>query len=267
MNRRHLTFACDGALLAGTLDEGDATVGLLIVSGGNELRSGAWNSQAQLAARIASCGFPVFRFDRRGVGDSEGTNGEFRSSAPDIAHALTAFRAACPQLNQIAGLGNCDGASALMLAQGLGFAGLVLSNPWTIEDDAAPPPPETVRDHYKRRLADPAAIKRLLTGQVSLGKLFSSLRDALRPAPPPSSLASERAEGITNFTGPIRFLIADRDRTAQAFLVAWDKKDQRIYHCPDATHSFVEAHARDWYADQITDMLRGLQPANSFSPR
>ncbi len=255
MRRRHLTFACKGATLIGTLDSAPGTTGLLLVSGGNELRSGAWAGQALLAARIAEAGFPVFRFDRRGVGDSEGQNGEFRSSAPDIAAATAAFRGECPQLTRIVGFGNCDGASALMLAGGAGLDGLVLSNPWTIENDAAPPPPSAVRDHYRRRLADPAALLRLLTGKVSLRQLLTSLRDALRKPGPPSTLAQEMAEGVKTFAGPIRFLIAERDRTALAFLDSWDKTDTRIHRCADATHSYVEAHARDWLAEQLLEML------------
>ena len=111
MSRRHLTFACEGSILAATLDEGMAATGLLIVSGGNELRSGPWSGQAQLAAQIAEAGYPVFRFDRRGIGDSEGPNGEFRSSAADIAAAFAAFRSACPHMVRIVAMGNCDAAS------------------------------------------------------------------------------------------------------------------------------------------------------------
>lgn len=258
MSRQHLTFACEGSTLVGTLDQGPATVGLLLVSGGNELRSGAWAGQAQLAARIAAEGFPVFRFDRRGIGDSEGPNGGFRTSAPDIAAALAAFRSACPQLRAIAGLGNCDAAAALMLARGAGLDALLLSNPWTIEDDDAAPPPEAIRDHYRRRLADPAALLRLLSGKVSLRSLFASLRAAMRPAPPPTSLAQDMAAGIAGFAGPVAFLLAERDRTAQAFLAAWPKGDQRIRKCPEATHSFVEAHARDWLAGEVLAMLATL---------
>jgi len=257
MSRRHPAFSCEGSTLLGTLDEGSAETGLLIVTGGNEIRSGAWAGQALLAARVASEGFPVFRFDRRGVGDSEGANLGFRDSAPDIAAALKVFRREVPRLSRIVGLGNCDAASALMLARGAGLDALVLSNPWTIEQENAAPPPDILLDHYRRRLADPAAILRLLTGKVSPRKLFASLRDALRPAPPPGSLAQDMAAGIADFSGPIIFPVAERDRTAQAFLAAWDRNDPRIRRCPDATHSFVEPLARDWLAEQVLEMLRG----------
>lgn len=256
MSRRHVSFACEGAELVGTLDAAEGTAGLLLVSGGNELRSGAWAGQALLAARIAEAGYPVFRFDRRGVGDSHGHNGGFRSNAADITAALAAFHAELPGLTRVVGFGNCDGASALMLVKGAGFDALALSNPWTIDSDDAPPPAEVIRDHYRRRLADPAALLRLLTGKVSPGKLIASLRDALRKPSPPSTLAQDMAAGIASFTGPIRFLVAERDRTAQAFLAAWDKADTRIRRCPDATHSYVEASARDWLAGQLLDMLR-----------
>jgi exosortase A-associated hydrolase 1 len=256
MRRKHLRFECEGSQLVATLDEGDAATGLLLVTGGNEIRSGAWAGQAQLAARLAGEGFPVFRFDRRGTGDSEGPNGGFRSSAPDIAAALAAFRKSCPQLERVVGFGNCDAASALMLAGGAGLNALVLSNPWTIESEGAAPSPEVVRGHYKRRLTDPAAIKRLLTGKVSLGKLLGGLRDTLRPAPEPTTLAKEIAEGIAAFAGPVAFLVAERDRTGQAFLAAWQNNDPRIRRCPGASHSYVEPGPRDWLAQEILEVLR-----------
>src|SRR3546814_9170156 len=91
--RHQLTFACEGAALAATLDEAPGTTGLLIVSGGNEIRSGAHRGRAMLAQRIAAAGHPVFRFDRRAIGDSEGENGGFEASGPDIeigrAHVIT----------------------------------------------------------------------------------------------------------------------------------------------------------------------------------
>ncbi len=261
MTRRHFTFECEGSHLLGTVDGGpDATSGLLLVTGGNELRSGAFSGQAQLAARLAAMGFAVMRFDRRGVGDSEGANGEFRTSGPDLAAALASFRQHCPAIERVVGFGNCDGASALMLAKGAGCDALVLSNPWTFEgtgEDEQEAPPEIVRDHYRKRLTDPAAIKRLLSGQVSLGKLFGSLIGALRPSAPPGSLAQDIASGLKEFPGDLTFLIAERDRTGKAFLAGWDKADPRIQICPDATHAYVEPHAREWLDARLIEALRG----------
>jgi exosortase A-associated hydrolase 1 len=257
MTRRHFAFMCEGDRLVSTLDTAPGRTALLLVSGGNEVRSGAWNGQARFAARIAAQGFPVLRFDRRGVGDSEGDNGGFRSAAPDLAAAIAALRTECPQVDRFVGFGNCDAASALMLAGGAGLDALVLSNPWTIEDETEDAPAEVVRDHYRRRLADPAAIRRLLTGKVSVSKLARSLISAVRPVPAaPDGLAAQMAQGIAGFSGPVRFLVAGRDRTGLAFLARWDKADAHIRTCPEATHSYVEPEAQDWLAEQVLEVLR-----------
>lgn len=254
--RRHFTFACEGAQLVATLDQADGTTGLLLVTGGNEVRSGAWAGQAQFAVRIAAAGYPVLRFDRRGCGDSEGFNAEFRDSAADIAAALATFRAECPLITRIVAMGNCDAASALMLAGGAGADALILSNPWTFEsDDAVEAPPEAVRNHYRGRLGDWNAIKRLVTGQVAIGPLLRSLLIAAKPARAPSSLAQDMASGIAGFEGPVRFLVAGRDRTGLAFAATWDKAEPRMRHAPTATHSFVEPEAREWLVEQAREFL------------
>lgn len=270
MSRRFAVFECEGNRLAGTLDSASATTGLLIVSGGNEVRSGPWASQAMFAERIAAAGFPVFRFDRRGVGDSEGPNGGYRSSAPDIAAAIAAFRAHVPTLKHVVAYGNCDAASALMLAGGEHCAALVLSNPWTFDDpepeddeetgapepEPAPMPPAAIRAHYLRRLTDPRALWRLLTGKVEIGKLASSLAEASKSAGPRTTLSEELLAGLERFSGPATILLAERDRTAQAFLANWDKTDPRLRTCPDASHSFVEPQARLWLQGQLLAALR-----------
>ena len=256
MTRRHLTIACEGATLAATLDPALGSTGLLIVSGGNEVRAGAWSGQALLAAEIAEAGHPVMRFDRRGAGDSDGPNGGFRTSGPDLAAAIAAFRA--HGVKRVVAFGNCDAASVLMLTGGAGCDGLILSNPWTFDDDAAgEAPPAAVRAHFRQRLTDPRALLRLLKGKVSPGKLIASLRDALRPTPPPSSLAQEMAAGLARFPGPATILLAERDRTAQAFLATWDHKDTRLSTCAGASHSYVEAEARSWLREQVLAALRG----------
>lgn len=256
MSRRHISFSCEGATLAGTLDDAPGATGVLIVSGGNETRAGAFTGQAELAARIADAGFPVFRFDRRGVADSEGENLGFRGSAPDIAAALSAFRRAAPSVTRIAGFGNCDAASALMLAQGAGFDALALANPWTVESDNGAPPPDAIRARYGEKLRNPRELLRLLTGKVSIGKLARGLARAIRPAPPPTGLADEIADGLSRFSGPALILLASRDRTAQMFELGWPVADPRIRRCLGASHAFAETDARDWLFERLLEVLR-----------
>lgn len=270
MNRRHITFECEGETLVGSIDMADAKAGLLIVTGGNELRCGPFGSHAELADKIATAGFPVLRYDRRGVGDSSGRNASFADSGNDIAAALKAFRSQVRGLKTVVAYGNCDAASALMLAGGSGFDALVLANPWTFEPEPEPEPeapaaeaepempPAAIRAHYLRRLLDPAAWKRLLSGKVEVGKLAGSLAAAVKSDPPPSTLAQQIAEGLERFEGSAAILIAENDRTAQAFLAHWDKTDARLRKCPGAGHSFIEPQARIWLQGQILAALRGV---------
>ena len=262
MTRLSHTFACGSKTLVGTLDTAPGSTGLLIVSGGNEIRSGAFGGQADMAARIAAAGFPAFRFDRRGIGDSEGENRGFRHSAKDITAALDAFRAMVPQMGRVIAFGNCDAASALMLAGGAGAQGLILSNPWTIEQDDngaeadSTPPPAAIRARYLEKLTNPREVMRLASGGVNLRKLARGVVHALKPPPPPSSLAQNMAAGLAGFTGSVSILLATADRTAQVFEAAWDRNDPRIRRCEGAGHAYVEPEHRDWLEAQILASLR-----------
>jgi len=273
MNRHHLVFECEGALLAATLDRpsGDrpsgapAKTGLLIVSGGNEIRSGAGSASARLAANIAAAGFPVLRFDRRGVGDSEGLNFGFLGAEPDITEAIATLRKQA-RVARVVVFGNCDAASALMLvgaklARPLGADALVLTNPWTLEGNgenmANDAGAAVLRAHYRRRLRNPAALWRLITGGVALRGLAQGLVDAARPTSAPGALARGMADGLARFAGPVRILLAGRDRTADAFLAQWNRTDPRLHHCPAAGHGFVEAEAAEWLEGQLLEVLSG----------
>jgi hypothetical protein len=83
MNRRHLTFRLRRRDLAGTLDDAPGDSGLLVVSGGNEIRAGAFAGQAALA-RGSPRRATVFRFDRRGVATAAARTAAFADSAPTL---------------------------------------------------------------------------------------------------------------------------------------------------------------------------------------
>lgn len=260
MSRRHLSFACESETLVGTLDEASGTSGLLIVSGGNEIRSGAFAGQARLAADIAALGFPVFRFDRRGVGDSSGANVGFRGSRADILAALATFRGLCPQVDRVVAFGNCDAASALMLLHGDMCDALVLSNPWTFDGDdpaAAQPPPAAIRARYASRLRDPWQWLRLLRGEVNFSALFRGLKASFSGQSPVGTLFAEMADGLDSATKPYLILIAENDRTGQEFAARWDGTNGEIRRCAGASHAYAEPHARKWLAEQVLSILRG----------
>lgn len=268
--RRWLSFNVEGAACAATLDEGVGTHGLLIISGGNEIRSGAHRGMARLAALVAVAGHPVLRFDRRGIGDSEGENGGFESSGPDIAAAAALFHAECPHVRHITAFGNCDAASALALHhKGCGINALILANPWVIDaactdipsdDKPALPPAAAIRARYVAKLKDPREWLRLLRGGVNLRKLARGLSAARSVTL--SNLSARVASSLADFGGQVRILVARRDGTAQAFMAAWatpvfEKVRGRcvILSYDSASHSFSDDAARAWFDEQILAAL------------
>lgn len=218
--RRFLNFDCEGCALAATLDDGEGPAGLLIVSGGNEIRIGAHRGMVRLATDIASEGYPTFRFDRRGVGDSEGENGGFETSAADIQSAIEAFRKACPNVRRIVAFGNCDAASALLLHRPQFVDAMVLSNIWVVEPTDDLPPPAAIKAHYLDRMKDPKAWLSLLTGAVNVRKILSGLLRIAGPSAP-SALADRVALAMASTSIPTDILLASKDGTALAFADAW----------------------------------------------
>lgn len=282
--RRHIEFACHDATLIGTID-GDVTniTGLLIVSGGNELRSGAHGGMALLAQEIARSNIVVMRYDRRGIGDSSGDNLGYLHSREDIAAAINAFRAACPQLQRMIAFGNCDAASALALwTDDQQIDGLVLANPWVIEDNrtvdpaADPdadntenpplPPPSAVRSRYLAKLKDPRALRKLFSGQVDLAKLFKGLKQAGK-ATILSDSARQLGAALAHQPMPIEILLAEHDRTALAFDDAWKSRDYAdarsntgiiIRRLDSGSHSFASADDHAWLVTCLTQFYQHI---------
>lgn len=257
--RRLIEFACEGDTLAATLDEAPGTTGLLIVSGGNELRIGAHRGMALLAQTIAAEGTPVLRYDRRGIGDSTGTNRGYADSAADLAAAAVAFRA--HGVTRVLGFGNCDAATTLALFhQKAGIDRLLLANPWLVESEGDSPPAAAVRARYAERLADPRQWLRLMRGQIDLKKLAGGLRRLTQPAP--TGLAERVAAALAASDAPTTLLLARRDNTAIACADAWrgrafDPVRGRVpvLEHDSASHSFAQAADAAFLRDRVREAL------------
>lgn len=247
--RRVIRFSCSGDTLFGTLDEAPGKTGLLIVSGGNEIRVGAHRGMACLAQRLAARGIPVLRFDRRGIGDSTGTNGGFLTSASDIGCAAATFSAEA-RIERLVGFGNCDAATALALfGASAGIDRLILANPWVIEQQDDLPPAAAIRARYAAKLKNPREWVRLARGGVDLRKLAGGLaKVAQTKSEVPDSLAQRLGAALAASRLDTTILLAARDNTAIAFREGWSGA---VAMCDTDSHSFAREGDAAWLEEQI----------------
>ena len=140
MNEHTLTFASHGFTLAGTLTIPDGAgpfPAALFVAGSGEVdrnenhKSMAMNNFNTMAATLAEAGFATLRFDKRGVGESEGNFHE-AGFFDNVADATAAFEALCdrPEVDAERAfvIGHSEGAliATRMAASGVNAAGIVL---------------------------------------------------------------------------------------------------------------------------------------------
>lgn len=225
--RRLLSFDCEGSALGASLDCADGDTGLLLVTGGTQTRIGSHRMYERLAGALARAGWPCFRYDRRGVGDSEGDDPDFKDSGPDLAAAAAAFRREQPQLKRLVGFGLCDGASTLALHGGsAGLDGYILVNPWFVEAEAGEPPAAAIKSRYKEQLLSLDGWKRLLSGSISYRKVLKGLGRII--ASRPSSLSGEIAAALGKAKAPTQLILASGDGTAIAAQAEWSAPAFRI---------------------------------------
>lgn len=271
MTRSFHSFPCITDMLGATLDSGPETSALLIVSGGNEIRSGAHSGMAQLALQVSEQGFPVLRYDRRGIGESTGQNDEFLGSAEEIAAAVQFLKQQQPQITTIVAFGNCDAATSLALfGPDAGVDGYILANPWVIETndgseaEVAALSAAAIRSRYWDRIKNPRTIIDLFSGKIDFKKLLRGLKQASQTEEN-SGLSLRLRDALLGLDGNTTLLLAKRDTTARAFLAAWNSKDfEALRRQPNiavetldsASHSFADVEAKTWLTQKLLARLQ-----------
>lgn len=279
---RALVFSCGGVRLLGILHSVSqpANKGLVVVVGGPQYRVGSHRQFVLLARHLARHGFPVLRFDCRGMGDSEGDPVSFENLDADIASAIDAFCAELPELRRIVLWGLCDAASAAMFYayRDPRVAGIALLNPW-IRTDATQAKTH-LRHYYLSQLKDLEFWRRMVNGGVPMWRaaraLASNVSLALLPGGHAGGNATAEAKtvpfpermlsGLRAFEGQVLLILSGNDLTAAEFKDAtsasraWRRLLARPtfkrHDLPESTHTFSSEIWRNQVTNWTLEWLR-----------
>jgi exosortase A-associated hydrolase 1 len=228
LHEKALVFDCGADRLLGILhvpSSNPRTLGVLVVVGGPQYRAGSHRQFVLMARALAAAGYPVLRFDHRGIGDSDGAPRSFEHLEEDVRAALDALHAEVPALRSCVIYGLCDAASAALMycRSDPRLAGLILANPWVHSEAGAAK--AYVRHYYGDRLLQGSFWRKVASGEFDL---VGSVRDLLRKLRASSRFANGNAaragfrgrmlEGLSKFGGKVLLLVSGRDLTASEFL-------------------------------------------------
>lgn len=279
-------FSCEGerlqAMLHAPAEPRDT--GVLVVVGGPQYRVGSHRQFVLLGRALANEGFPVLRFDYRGLGDSGGALRTFEDVQLDVRAAIDEFQRRVPGLRRIVLWGLCDAASAAMFyaAGDARVAGLVVLNPWARSEQTVAQ--AYLRHYYLRRLVDASAWRALLSGAKSplttLRSIFQTVRVATRGGEEPAAttsvptrepLTDRMRHGLTAFEGPVLLVLSGDDITAAEFRnVANGSRQWRkllaaprvtMRELPAADHTFSTRAWRDQVAAWTAQWMDTHWPA------
>lgn len=276
-----LAFDCAGEATIGMLHlpERCGAVGVLIIVGGPQYRVGSHRQFVMLARQLAAAGYPVMRFDHRGIGDTGGAAASFEALDIDINAALAEFRAVCPGLSDIVLWGLCDGASAALLyaSRNPGVSGLMLANPWAHSE--AGQARAFVRHYYLRRLLQPSFWRKLGSGRFRLTNavrgFFGDLVRASRTGDGrgdsrsvTAPLPARMAQCLDALPCPALLLLSENDLTAREFEACLARATppagqlQRVA-IAEADHTFSREIWRRQVGDACIAWLASIAPASA----
>lgn len=270
---------CAGDTLVGVVSQPEqpGALGMVIVVGGPQYRVGSHRQFVLLARCLAASGFPVLRFDYRGMGDSSGAVRCFDEISDDISTAIDTLQKTCPSVRRVVLWGLCDGASAALLYSGLHsderLIGLCLLNPWVRSESTLAR--THLKHYYPQRLLDTSFWKQLWRGEYawksSIAQLWQNVQSwrigtLWKMAEP--NFQQKMAVALRYFQGQVLLVLSERDYTAKEFLECaqtspdWDgllqRTTVRMVEMADADHTFSRAEWREKVEQTVLDWMQSL---------
>ncbi|MFI5445907.1 hydrolase 1, exosortase A system-associated [Polaromonas sp. UC242_47] len=288
MTESAVSFKCRGDSLVGILhrpDQPQQRGVLFVVGGGPQYRSGGHRQLTLWSRRLCSEGFPVFRFDYRGMGDSKGQFVGFEGIHDDIEAAIDQFFETVPELKEVVLWGECDASSAILFYahRDTRAKGIVLLNPWVRTQ--AGEAKTILRFYYLQRIMQPSFWRKVFSFRfnpfasvLSVLKLMRQSRTSKADSAQISnhgigeviqrhgSLPERLLLGLTRFQGPVMLVLSGRDLIAREFddlmngSDAWQdelrRKPATRHDLPESDHTFSSAAQRDQVVGWGVDWLR-----------
>ncbi len=214
--------------------------GLVIIVGGPQTRVGSHRQFVLLARALAKKGITVFRFDYRGMGDSDGIDGHFYQALPSVDIAVNLLKEQVPHLDNIALWGLCDAASLALTYLSVkpnSINKVVLLNPWVRQEHSKAK--AVLKHYYINKLLSKNFWLSLLKGKLNFKSstldLASNLRAALKkkkmvtveqtsstevswPYLSDENYIAIMKNGLNKFTGELFIILSSEDLTAQEFV-------------------------------------------------
>jgi len=252
-------------------------IGVLIVVGGPQYRVGSHRQFVLLARHLAAAGYPVLRFDYRGMGDSSGEARDFEAIGEDIGCAVNALCKADSKIKRVVLWGLCDAASAnaFYASSDPRIAGQIALNPWvkTAEGEAQ----AFIKHYYLQRLTDPALWRKIARFEFDaaaslrdfVGKLRHSRSDLGETERVDNrSLPQRVREAQMGFAGSTLLILSGNDLTAREYedrvneTPAWRRWTRApavtLRRLDTADHTFSRAVWRDQVAAWCSEWLGQL---------
>jgi exosortase A-associated hydrolase 1 len=260
IDQRALRFVCNGSSLVGVVDIPERSIerGVLLLADSEQYRVGSHRQFTLLSRLLAKLGVPVMRFDRRGMGDSDGEPRAFDAIEDDIRAAMKEFFIQAPEMKEtvIIGLGDAALAAALYAPLDARVCALVLLNPLPGRTRDAHEP---LHHHYLARLGEVAFWKKVARGELDIASSAATLRQSLRQSSRKERQALPRkiAASLSGFEGQLLLVLGGEDLAARHFARVLERHHARFrsVEVAHADHAFASGAWRAEVAETAANWI------------